>query len=114
VDKSKMDYWTKEEVKQFLKVLTHRLKILFILAIYTGMRRGELLGLRFSDVDFDNAQIRIRQILSFYGKMKEGAKTNAGNRSIAIPPNVLEELKKHREIISNEKLLAGTKYQDSD
>lgn len=117
VMKPKMDYWSKEEVKQFLNKCDHRLKILFILAIHTGMRRGEMLGLRFSDVDFENAQIRIRQILGFKGKMKVGAKTNAGNRSISIPPNVLEELKKHRQMIQEEKEAAyeaGENYTDND
>lgn len=112
VTKVKIDYWTKEEVQKFLGGFEHRLKLLFIMAIHTGMRRGELLGLRFEDVDFENAQIRIRQTFGFKGKIKEGAKTTAGNRSISIAPNLLAEIKKHRKMILAEKL-ASVKYDDT-
>lgn len=112
--KSSVDYWTKEEVKEFLNGFEHRQKILFILAIYTGMRRGELLGLRWKDVDLENGQIRISQILAFKGKIKDGAKTTAGNRSISIPPVVVAELRKHRTVIIQEKWEAKENYKDHD
>ncbi|WP_161555111.1 tyrosine-type recombinase/integrase [Brevibacillus sp. VP] len=114
VEKKQINYWSKEEVKSFLGSCEHRLKVLFILAIYTGMRRGEILGLRWKDVDFDNGQIRIRQILAFGQKIKDGAKTSAGNRSISVPPYVLSELKKHRTMIIQEKWNAKNDYIDND
>lgn len=113
VTKVKIDYWSKEEVQKFLAGFEHRLKILFIMAIHTGMRRGELLGLRWQDIDIENAQIRIRQIQGWKGKMKDGAKTVAGNRSISIAANLLNEIKKHRKVIASEKL-AAEKYNDQD
>ncbi|MBD0381308.1 tyrosine-type recombinase/integrase [Paenibacillus sedimenti] len=112
--KASVDYWTVDEVREFLGGFEHRLKILFILAIYTGMRRGEILGLRWKDVDFDNGQIRISQILAFKGKIKDGAKTTAGNRSISIPPVVVAELKKHRTVVIQEKWEAKDNYKDND
>jgi integrase len=60
------------------------------LAIYTGIRQGEILGLRWSDIDFENMVIRIRQTLSHDGKeFKAGAKTSSGNRAIAISTKLL-------------------------
>ncbi|MEC0211806.1 tyrosine-type recombinase/integrase [Paenibacillus ehimensis] len=118
VEKVKIDYWTKEEVKQFLGSFDHRLKIVFILAIYTGMRRGEILGLRWKDINFETSQIGIRQILGFRRKMKDGAKTTAGDRSISISPFVLSELKKHKLVIEREKRWRKDKkdkeYNDND
>lgn len=119
VEKKKIDYWTKEEVKQFLSSFEEgdRYRIIFVLAIYTGMRRGEILGLRWKDINFETGQISISQILAFKGKLKDGAKTSAGNRSIAMSPYVMSELKKHRLIIEREKrwrINQNEEYEDND
>jgi integrase len=41
-----------------------RLEALYMLAVYTGMRRGELLGLKWPDVDLENATVRVRRTLT--------------------------------------------------
>lgn len=110
----KVDYWTAEEVKTFISSIgDYRLKILYVLAIYTGMRRGELLGLRWKDVDLENAQIRISQTLKPRQGIKEGVKTESGYRTITVAPTVIAELKKHRAVVVAEKLAAET-YNDND
>lgn len=109
----KVDYWTKDEVKAFLSGFEHRNKIIFILAIYTGMRQGEIMALRWRDVDFENKMLRIRQILDFDGKIEERVKTDAGYRSVTVSEKVLSELKKHRSMIIQEKLIAE-EYVDHD
>ncbi|MCY9591447.1 site-specific integrase [Paenibacillus chitinolyticus] len=114
VKKGRVDFWTVDEVKDFLDGLEHRHRIIFVLAIYTGMRRGEILGLRWRDIDLENGQIRISQILAFKGEIKDGAKTVSGNRSISIPPIVVSELRKHRSTIIKEKWDAQEKYKDHD
>ncbi|MGG3925653.1 tyrosine-type recombinase/integrase [Metabacillus fastidiosus] len=111
--RARVDYWTKEEIKIFLESVDHRNKIIFILAIYTGMRQGEILGLRWRDVDFENAQIRIRQTLDYKGEIQEKVKTDAGYRSISASESLLAELKKHRTLIEKEKL-AAEEYFDHD
>ncbi|MEH7381789.1 tyrosine-type recombinase/integrase [Bacillus sp. JJ1533] len=114
VTRRKFDYWTTEEVKQFFSVLEHRQKIMFVLAIYTGMRRGEILGLRWKDIDFNNNQLRITQTLKPRNRIKEdGGKTENASRSITVSPFVMSELKKHRPLIAKEKLKAE-KYHDND
>ncbi|MEC0248904.1 site-specific integrase [Paenibacillus chitinolyticus] len=114
VKKGKVDFWTKDEVKEFLSGVEHRRRIMFVLAIYTGMRRGEILGLRWRDIDLENGQIRISQILAFKGEIKDGTKTESGNRSISIPPVVIAELRKHRTRIIQEKWDAKESYYDLD
>jgi integrase len=111
--KPKVDYWTKEEVKQFLNGFEHRNKIIFTLAIYTGMRQGEILALRWRDVDFEAKQLRVRQILDYDGKIEERVKTDAGYRSVTLSNHVLTELKKHRTVILQEKL-SCEEYFDND
>jgi integrase len=111
--KPKIDYWTKEEVKHFLGALKHRQRILFVLAIYTGMRRGEMLALRWKDIDFETSQVRISQSLKPIQGIKKGVKTDAGFRSITVAPTVIAELKKHRAMIAKEKL-AAEDYDDHD
>ncbi|MFA9556077.1 site-specific integrase [Evansella sp. AB-rgal1] len=86
--------------------MNHRQHALFVLAIYCGIRRGELLGLKWSDIDFDNNRLGIRQILAFKSKIKDGAKTKTSNRSIKMSPFVASELKKHKEQQEEEKMKA--------
>lgn len=114
--KPKVDYWTKEEVKTFLKSIeNHRHKIIFILAIYTGMRQGEILALRWRDVDTENKQLRISQILDYDNTIEKRVKTDAGYRSVTISDFVVSELKKQRAQIVKEKLAAKEgEYFDND
>lgn len=68
------DVWTAAQLRTFLKVAqTHRLFAFFHLAAYTGARRGELLNLRWRDVDLDNASVHIKGSAAFIaGKRIEG------------------------------------------
>ena len=71
-----------------------------ILCLYTGLRLGELLGLTWKDIDFDNATIRIDKT-SYAVTDKDGRykilvdkpKTQAANRVIPIPQSIIKELK---------------------
>lgn len=114
--KTDLEYWNKTEVRQFLNSFEHRQKIVFLLAIYTGMRQGEILGLRMRDIDFETGKIYIRQIQTFKGKIRAGAKTNSSVRMIDIPKDGLDELwnemYKHRELILEERKSEG--YTDMD
>jgi integrase len=64
--------WRHEQVSQFLRsAKSHRYYPLFLLLLCYGLRRGEALGLRWQDVDFDNDTIAIRQqIQSVDGKIQ--------------------------------------------
>lgn len=101
--KPKYDYWSVEEVNSFLNNLKHRLKILFILAIYTGMRRGEILALKWKDINFKTRQIRIAK-----------AKTDAGERSITISKYVIKALTDHFKQVLEEKNKYNENYIDND
>ena len=92
-----------------------RYSIIFLLAVYTGMRQGELLGLRWSDIDFDKSTIHIQQTLSHDGKeLRPYTKTKSSIRSVAISSETIAVLKKHRHLIKQEKVFLGTDYKDND
>jgi integrase len=99
----------------------HRLEALFILALATGMRRGELLALKWQDLDLEQGILQVRRILTripskLPGKGFEESepKTDKGRRSIVIPPFVVEALKQHRIRQLEAKLKAGQGWQDHD
>lgn len=88
---------------------------LLYLAIRTGMRRGELLGLRWKDIDFDKAMIYVRQTLLYTpekGLYFKPPKTKKSRRNIDITAEVLEVLRQHKKKQAQNKLLLGQAYED--
>ena len=71
----------------------------YILAITTGMRLGEVLGLRWQDVDFDNHTVTINQTLGHDNKIKQSAKSNSSKRTLPIPIETINALKEHHLFI---------------
>lgn len=65
-EQKEIQFWTVEEFTHFLKSSRHHVHyIVFSLAIYTGMRRGEILGLRWRDIDFDNRELKVIQTVNW-------------------------------------------------
>jgi integrase len=91
---------TEELVKVFLAAAKRsRHYALFVLAVATGMRRGELLALHWPDVDFDAGTVTVRRTLVMVGQefvLKE-PKTKASRRTIALPAFALDALHEHRK-----------------
>ncbi|MEH6948890.1 tyrosine-type recombinase/integrase [Bacillus sp. JJ634] len=83
---NEMTAWDTEQVECFIQhSKKHRFYTVYLIALLAGMRKGEILGLRWKDIDFEQKVIYIRQIYDLNAKQfKVGAKTNAGVRSIHI------------------------------
>lgn len=111
-----MDVWDTEQVECFIKNSNkHRFYTAYLIALLTGMRKGEITGLRWKDIDFDEKIIYVRQIYDINAKMfKVGAKTSAGVRSIHIPDMLIEQLKKERMVVVEHKLKQGQNFNDYD
>jgi integrase len=90
--------WTKEQVTIFLNSCRgHRYYLIFLLLFHYGMRKGEAIGLRWQDIDFDNNIIHIRQNLTTTQDHKiiiSEPKTRAGKRNLPLLPLIKEELLK--------------------
>lgn len=69
-------------------------RALLVTAAFTGMRRGELLGLRWRDVDYTNRRVWVRRSVGLGGVVKE-PKTRKSVRAIALPRMVADELEAH-------------------
>lgn len=112
VEKKEMQVWTPEEAVTFLDYAkANRLYAAFYLVMATGLRRGELLAIRWQDIDFENQMLSIKQSLSH----KKGEfvfskpKTNKGIRQLALSADVLEELKEHKKCQDAEYKFLGFK-----
>lgn len=92
-----------------------RLHALYVLALYYGMRRAELLGLRWVDLDFETGSLEIVQTL----QRVDGAlrflppKTATSARTIPLIPVVADALRQHRAGQNRERLAAGLGWTDS-
>jgi integrase len=77
-----------------------RLEVLFSLAVGVGMRRGELLGLRWSDVDFERRQLHVRHQLqreTGSGLQLVAVKTDGSARTLDLPDVLVDDLHAHQE-----------------
>lgn len=89
---------TPQEVRALLAALDPRDRALWATAAFAGLRRGELMGLRWSDVDLDAGTIRVEQAYSPLAKRMGPPKTKAGRRTVQIAAALAEHLAAHREL----------------
>lgn len=108
-----MSVWSPEQLRTFLdSVRSDRLYAAWLLAATTGMRRGELLGLRWIDVDLEACIVSINQIrtVARYEVLTLTPKTDKGKRTIALDPTTVHALRSYRVAQLEEKLLLGPGY----
>lgn len=94
-----------------------RLEALYVLALTTGMREGELLALRWRDVDLDAGHILVQHTLQqIPGRPPEitSAKTRQSRRKIALTSTAIEALRRHRALQVEEQLRVGPAWSDWD
>ncbi|MFJ9079448.1 tyrosine-type recombinase/integrase [Streptomyces sp. NPDC102278] len=109
---------TAAEARQFLQAASgDRLNALYELALRTGLRKGELLGLRWEDLDLAGGTVSIRRTLQrtrTQGLTTLHTKTRASERRIALPTECVNSLKIHRERQQEERRAAGTGWKDNE
>jgi integrase len=106
-----------EEAKRLLGAAKgDRLETLLLLALTTGMRQGELMALKWRNVDLSHATLQIQLTAKLVaGKVfVEETKTRRSRRRIALSPIAVEALKKHRVRQNEERLAAGSKWVDNE
>jgi integrase len=113
-----MKVWSPEQLRQFVtSTREDRLAAAWLLLVTTGMRRGEVLGLTWDNVDFSNARLAVVQSLSvvnYHDVRLIQPKTTKGRRSIALDPTTIGALQAHRVRQAAERLAWGEGWNDSD
>jgi integrase len=110
--------WTPEQLQAWLAhIAGDRLYGVWYLAMTTGMRRGELAGLHWVDVDLESGTVRVRWELTVVDNRPtwvDGAKTTAGERTVDLDARTVEVLRTHHARLSQEKLACGPAYHDEN
>ena len=106
---------TVEDAKRLLSTIHgDRLEAFFVLALTTGLRRGELLGLRWEDVHLDSRQLRVRQALQRAdGKLRiVEPKTSTSRRTVVLPRLAIRHLREHRKRQNAHRLALGEAWRE--
>ncbi len=119
VPRSRATAWTASELSRFLDYVREhdaRHFALWRLAATTGMRRGELLGLTWRTLDLDGARLSVeQQLIPTRGGASFGPPKSArSRRTIALDPETVDALRRHRDAQVLERDFAGDAYEDHD
>jgi len=111
----KMATWSSMELRHFAtSVANDRFSALWLVAITTGLRRGELAGLRWADLDLDARRLRVAVTrLSVNNKVVAGTpKSRSSARNIALDPGTVAALRAHSVRQTEDRLIAGLAWVD--
>ena len=104
--------WTPAHSGRFLDYLDEqreRMTVLFTVAAFCGLRRDELLGLTWAEVDLEEGVLWVRETGS-----GDGPKSESGTRSVPIPPDALSPLRAWRKQQAADRLKWGKDWPDTD
>lgn len=119
VNQVEMHVLADADYERFLAAIHgERLEALYVVAIREGLRRGEILGLRWRDVDLDGGTLAVTGSLQGIGRRANLAigepKSRRSRRSLALFPETVEALREHRARQRQERLRAGSIWKDAD
>ena len=122
-DKKECEIYTVEEAQKLLCLLSqepeNELKhvLFFSMAMFTGFRRGELLGLEWKDFDFDSGIVTICRTSNYYEKVgtyTDSPKTKKSQRSLRLNADLIALVLKFRDYQDRERARLGDKWVDTD
>ncbi len=115
-DKKNENFFNPEELKAFLTFAKNHECItnytLLLILAYTGMRRGEMLGLQWNNIDFENKTITIERTRDYHGVRKP--KTKNSKRTIFVDDSLLNQLKMYRIWCKKIMLTYGKRWTETD
>lgn len=119
--KKKRHILTMDETKHFFELLNEyaplKWKAFFVLIIYSGMRRGEMLGLEWHDIDFATGMIHIERTSNYtkaMGIYTDTPKTESSVRYIKVPMLVIDVLKEYKEWQDSKSDRLGSKWVNTN
>lgn len=117
VQRGPVTAWTAEQAARFLEAAKEdRFHVAYVLSMYLGLGRGEVLGLKWSDLDLERGAMAVRrQVCMVGGKVSvEPTKTKGRQRPLELDAELVAALKKHRAAQNEERLRLGAAWQDED
>jgi integrase len=108
------------ELRRLLEVIREdRQQTLIYVTLGASLRRGEVLGLHWEDVDLDARTLTVRRRVNRVGKgvgliVREGAKSDSGVRTVVLPQLVIQALRAHRKRQLQDRLAAGERWKGPD
>lgn len=116
--KKEMHTLNENQVKELLSAgKNSRYETLLWMAITTGLRQGEILGLKWSDLDWVTRRLSIQRQLQRYkgrGLVFTSPKSEAGRRNVLLSIGTIAKLRGHHAVQSYEKQFAGQRWQEND
>lgn len=125
-DNKEVKVLTKREQEKFLEAIKgHELELLYIVALGTGLRIGEILGLKWSDIDFKNNELHVNRSLqkaaiyegdkiARYEVQETTPKTKNSLRTIPVPQNIIKKLRAHKKEQNELILLLQEEYDNKN
>lgn len=126
--KTKINILNKQDIKRFLMITSKDIWYLeILLALFCGLRKGEILGLKFSDINIENKSLKINRQLSINYKLEsqkfeiterkyeeKEPKTENSYRTLRVPNIIIEELENRKKWIYNNKEKYKDRYIDNN
>ncbi len=122
IEKRSLRVFNETEAAQFLALVEgHRLAALFKVALALGLREGEILGLRWQDIDLETGTLQVNQCLQRVKKPGEkksrleliSPKTEGSRRRIELPEVAVSALRGHLALQKQERRKAGSRWRES-
>jgi len=120
VPKRQMPAYDEVQVAAMLSALTNepfQYQVIVWLALATGMRQGEIMGLEWKHIDFSSNIIRVEQAAQYVpgkGTFLKAPKNETSHRVIAVPTTVMQMIKEHKKQQAEQRLLLGNKWDKSE
>jgi integrase len=113
-------YYNEEQTAVLLAAAENepmKYKVLIILAVFSGLRRGELLGLEWQDINFEKGTLEVRQASQYVpgeGVFTKDPKSESSKRIVALPKFVMEILQEYQKHVNEMEESAGDLWQESE
>lgn len=117
-EQKEVNYFQPEQIQAIVEALNHepiKWKTLVHLLIITGARRGEILGLKWKNIDFKNNRIYICNNILYspdIGVYEDTPKTEKSKRYVSLPSDTMQLLKDYKKYQTAERLRLGSYYQN--
>ena len=113
VERKEMHPLDENDISHFVEAIKgHRFETVYLVTLFTGMRQGEVLGLKWENINFDSGKITVdHQLQKVGGTFSFVSPKNGKGRTITAAPFVLSVLKRHRAHQAEQQLKAGQLWQ---